>query len=142
MASALRSRLLGLPNILLVLFLIALTAQFCVQNLGDSVQSSQQVVARIHIIEFRNALELFRLDVGRYLTTQEGLASLIRNPGTVEGWHGPYLAIKEIPADPWGHLYVYCCPGENGSYDLLSFGRDGKEGGNGEDRDVTFRSKR
>ena len=141
MATALRPIRLGLLDILLVLLLGALVMQFCVRNLGDSVPSSQTKVAQIYIFQLKGALELFRLEAGRYPNTQEGLAALIRNPGTIEDWHGPYLATKEIPADPWGHPYIYRSPGKYGYYDLLTYGRDGREGGRGEDQDIMITNR-
>ena len=87
--------------------------------------------------EFKNALEMFRFDVGRYPTTEEGLSALVRNPGILQ-WRGPYGSAKEIPADPWGHPYAYRCPGKHGGYDLLSYGRDRKKGDNAEDQIITI----
>ncbi len=82
------------------------------------------------------ALDTFRLDVGRYPTTQEGLEILRRQPGGLERWDGPYLK-KGVPQDPWGKPYVYSGPGEHGPYDLLSYGADGAPGGDKDNRDVT-----
>ena len=80
------------------------------------------------------ALDQYRLDVGAYPSTQEGLQALMTNPG-VENWDGPYLK-KNLPMDPWGKPYLYQQPGSQGEYDLSSYGRDGKVGGEGEDKDV------
>jgi general secretion pathway protein G len=95
------------------------------------------LLARIQISEFKTGLDLFRFDTGLHPNVEEGLTALIRNPGTAN-WHGPYLKMKEIPADPWEHPYVYRCPGISDSYDILSYGRDGKEGGKGLDQDITY----
>ncbi len=80
------------------------------------------------------ALDQFRLDVGRYPTTQEVLNALVTNPG-IENWEGPYLT-KGLPNDPWGKAYHFQSPGSHGEYDLYSYGRDGTQGGEGEDKDV------
>ena len=83
------------------------------------------------------ALDTFRLDVGRYPTTQEGLGALVQRPFGLERWDGPYLK-KGVPADPWGHPYFYRGPGEGGRpYDVYSLGADGAPGGDGNNRDVT-----
>ena len=80
-------------------------------------------------------LDAFRLDVGRYPSTSEGLNALVTNPG-VEGWNGPYLK-KGLPNDPWKKPYQYQAPGEHGDYDIVSYGADGAPGGEGESKDVT-----
>jgi len=82
-----------------------------------------------------SAFDAFRLDTGRYPTTEEGLKSLREKPSGIENWEGPYLP-KEIPVDPWGKPYVYKAPGEHGDYDLISYGLDGAEGGEGENQDI------
>ena len=121
-----------------VLLVGALATCFFVSRLYTPNVRSQQQIAKIQIMELKSALELFHSDVGRYPSSQEGLSALIRDPGTAEGWNGPYTGIKEIPADPWSHPYVYRCPGKQRQYDLLSFGHDGKEGGSGIDQDITY----
>ena len=83
-----------------------------------------------------HVLDTFRLDVGRYPTTQEGLAALNQKPGGVDRWDGPYLK-KEVPPDPWGKPYIYKSPGEKGDFDLLFYGKDGQPGGAGENADLT-----
>jgi general secretion pathway protein G len=85
---------------------------------------SESKIAQIHISDFKLALQAFFADTSRFPTTAEGLDALVRNPGNLEGWNGPYLA-KDVPLDPWGRAYVYKCPGEHGEFDLYSYGRDG-----------------
>ena len=82
------------------------------------------------------ALDQFRLDVGRYPTTEEGLQVLVAAPSNEPAWAGPYLK-KGVPADPWGRPYVYTQPGSHADFDLLSYGKDGRAGGSGEDADIT-----
>ena len=82
------------------------------------------------------ALDQFKLDVGRYPSSQEGLQALQQSPGNAPGWEGPYLK-KEVPRDPWGSPYQYRSPGEHGEYDLASLGSDSAAGGDGEATDVT-----
>ncbi|MBM4139883.1 MAG: type II secretion system protein GspG [Nitrospira sp.] len=92
-------------------------------------------IARNQIELLGQALDQFRLYVGRYPTTGEGLQALMRNPG-IRKWEGPYLK-KEIPMDPWGRPYIYVSPGKHGDYDLFSLGKDGIPGGTGENEDIT-----
>ena len=99
------------------------------------VSSAKQKAAKAQIELFGTALDTFRIDVGRYPTTEEGLKALREKPSGAEEWQGPYLP-KEIPLDPWGRPYIYKSPGEHGDYDLVSYGRDGVQGGEGEDEDI------
>ena len=92
--------------------------------------------ARIQIETLGTALDTFRLDVGRYPSTQEGLAALRQRPFGTDRWDGPYLK-KDVPKDPWDHPYYYRSPGDAGRpYDLLSYGADGGPGGDGDNRDI------
>jgi general secretion pathway protein G len=101
------------------------------------LEKTPSQIAKIQIMELKGALQLFSWDTGRYPTTSEGLDALVRKPGNPESWRGPYLSKVEVPKDPWYNPYVYRCPGQHGPYDLFSYGRDGIEGGEGEDADVT-----
>jgi general secretion pathway protein G len=98
---------------------------------------SKAKAAKIQIESFSSALDLYFLDVGRYPTTSEGLAALVRRPGSVTTWNGPYLKGGQVPADPWGNPYVYRSPGDHGTYDIMSYASDGQEGGTGAATDVT-----
>lgn len=92
--------------------------------------------ARAQIELLGTALDTFRLDNGRYPSSQEGLAALRQRPFGVDRWDGPYLK-KDVPGDPWGRPYFYRSPGEGGRpYDLLSYGADGAPGGDGDSRDI------
>ena len=129
-----RSRGFTLIEILVVVIIIGLLAALVGPRLFTRVGKSKQAAAQAQIELFGVALDNFRLDVGRYPTTQEGLEVLQKNPG-VDNWDGPYLK-KEVPQDPWGKAYVYKAPGEHGEYDLISYGADGAPGGEGESVDV------
>jgi general secretion pathway protein G len=85
---------------------------------------------------FGTALDTFRLDVGRYPTSDEGLQALRQKPGGLERWDGPYLK-KDLPLDPWSKPYAYRSPGEHGPYEIVSYGADGTPGGEGDNRDIT-----
>jgi len=100
------------------------------------VGKSEVKVARAQVKALEDALDQYRLDVGRYPASQPGLAALNDAPAGEARWQGPYLR-KAVPNDPWGHPYQYRAPGEHGEYDLWSFGRDGQAGGSGEDADIT-----
>lgn len=123
-----------LIEIMVVVIIIGLLAALVGPQLFGRVGKSRQSAAQAQIELFGVALDNFRLDVGRYPTTSEGLDALQKNPG-VDNWDGPYLK-KEIPMDPWGKSYVYKSPGEHGDYDLLSYGGDGAVGGDGENSDI------
>jgi general secretion pathway protein G len=124
-----------LMEILVVVIIIGLLAALVGPRLFGKVSLAKQKAAKAQIELFGTALDTFRLDIGRYPTTEEGLKALREKPSGVEGWQGPYLP-KELPVDPWGRAYVYKSPGQNGDYDLISYGLDGAEGGEGENLDI------
>ena len=124
-----------LIEILVVITIIALMAGLVGPRVYKYLAGANVKTAKVQIENFGTALDAFRLETGRYPTTEEGLAALREKPSGVEGWQGPYLA-KEIPVDPWKRPYVYKCPGEHGEYDIISYGADGVEGGEGENQDV------
>jgi len=82
-------------------------------------------------------MELFHIDVGRYPSSTEGLAALVKSPGNITGWNGPYLAKGDVPQDPWGRPYIYQAGQNAGSFEIKSLGADGKEGGTDENADVS-----
>lgn len=124
-----------LVELLVVMVIIGLLAALVGPRLFPKLGKGKQAAAKAQIELLGQALDQFRLDVGRYPTTQEGLNALVTNPG-LERWDGPYLK-KDVPKDPWDRPYHYQSPGEHGEYDLFSYGRDGSPGGEGEDKDVT-----
>ena len=124
-----------LVEILVVIIIIGLLAALVGPRLFGKVSTAKQKAAKAQIELFGTALDTFRLDIGRYPTTEEGLKALREKLSGVENWEGPYLP-KEIPVDPWNKAYVYKSPGEHGDYDLISYGLDGAEGGEGENQDI------
>ncbi len=124
-----------LIELLVVMVILGMLAALVGPRLFGHVGKSQQQAAKAQIVLIEEALDAFRLDTGRYPTTSEGLNALTTGPG-VEGWSGPYLK-KTTPNDPWGRPYQYQSPGSHGEYDLLSFGKDGAPGGEGENKDIT-----
>lgn len=125
-----------LLELLVVMVIIGLLAGFVAPRYFAQVGKSQVKVARAQIDALDKALDQFRIDVGRYPTSEEGLQALTANPSSDPNWSGPYLK-KVAPMDPWGHPYVYEQPGSHSDFDLLSYGRDGRPGGTGEDADIT-----
>ncbi|TAN45588.1 MAG: type II secretion system protein GspG [Nitrospirae bacterium] len=126
----------SLVELLVVMVIIGLLASLVAPKLFPKLGKGKQAAAKAQIELYGEALDHFRLDVGRYPTTQEGMNALIANPGGVAKWDGPYLK-KGIAADPWGAPYIYQSPGAHGDYDLYSYGRDAKPGGEGEDADIS-----
>lgn len=125
-----------LLELLVVMVIIGLLAGFVAPRYFAQVGKSQVKVARAQIDALDKALDQFRLDVGRYPTTEEGLQALVVAPSGEARWSGPYLK-KSVPSDPWGRPYVYQQPGTHGDFDLVSLGKDGRPGGSGEDADLT-----
>ena len=125
-----------LIELLVVIIIIGLLAALVGPKLFGRVGKGKQAAAQAQIELFGAALDNFRLDVGRYPTSEEGLKAMLVNPGAVENWDGPYLKKQEIPLDPWVHPFVYKSPGEHGDYDIISYGGDGVAGGDGENQDI------
>jgi len=126
-----------LIEILVVLVLIGVVLGIVGGNFIGRGEKAKADAAKIEIGQIGQTLDLFKLEVGRYPTSQEGLQALISAPPGVNNWNGPYWKKNEIPKDPWGNEYKYATPGQHGAYDLLSYGADGKEGGEGPNKDIT-----
>lgn len=132
-------RAFTLIEILVVIAVIAILASLVAPNVFQHVGTARSTTARSQLEMLATALDAYRLDTGRYPTSAQGLAALetipsIDPPST---WRGPYLR-RALPADPWGNPYVYLAPGDVNptGYDLLSYGADGRPGGEGEDADI------
>ncbi|MEM7224696.1 MAG: type II secretion system major pseudopilin GspG [Pseudomonadota bacterium] len=126
-----------LVELLVVLIILGLIAAFAAPQVLKYLGGAKTDSAQIQIERLSGVLDLYRLDVGRYPSEQEGLEVLVEAPSDAPGWNGPYLKRADSLTDPWGRPYVYRFPGENGEYDLFSLGADGQEGGDGESQDVT-----
>jgi general secretion pathway protein G len=130
-----RDRGFTLIEMLIVMVILGLLAALVGPRMFGKVGKSRQKAAKAQISLFETALDTYKLDTGKYPSTSEGLQALRVKPEGVERWDGPYLP-KDIPKDPWGHLYDYRSPGEHGDYDILSYGADGTSGGQDEDEDI------
>ena len=124
-----------LLELLVVIVIIGLLAGYVAPRYFSQVGKSEVQVARAQIDAFEKALDQYRLDTSRYPSTEQGLDALMTKPASEARWQGPYLK-RSAPPDPWGRPYVYRAPGANGEFELVSFGRDGKPGGTGEDADI------
>ena len=124
-----------LIELLVVVVIIGLLAGLVAPRYFGQVGKSNVNIARAQIDSLGKALDAYRLDVGNYPTTEQGLAALITKPDGVDRWQGPYLQ-KQVPMDPWSRPYRYKAPGDHGDYDLSSYGADGQPGGTGENVDV------
>lgn len=116
--------------------IIGLLAGYVGPKYFSQIGKSEIKATQAQIDALEKALDQYRLDVGRYPSTEQGLAALIKRPAGENRWHGPYLK-KDVPADPWGGAYQYLQPGEHGEFDLFSFGKDGRAGGEDESAGIT-----
>jgi general secretion pathway protein G len=124
-----------LLELLVVLVILGLLAAYVGPRYFSQLGKSEVKSARAQIAGLEKALEQYRIDVGRYPSTEQGLQALMTRPADTPRWAGPYLS-KALPPDPWGQAYRYTAPGERGEFDLYSLGRDGRPGGEGLDADV------
>ena len=126
-----------LLELLVVIVIIGLLAAYVGPKYFSQLGKSEVTIAKAQIGAFEKSLDTYRLDVGRYPNTEEGMAALLVAPPTSGSkWNGPYLK-KALPLDPWGHPFQYRSPGTKGDFEILSLGRDGQPGGTGEDADIT-----
>ncbi len=129
-----------LLEIIVVVFILGLLAAIVAPKIIGRTDDARIADARIQIRNFETALKLYKLDNGFYPETSQGLRALVEQPTTgripQKYREGGYLEQKTIPDDPWGNPYLYLCPGIHGDFDIVSFGADGREGGEGKDADI------
>jgi general secretion pathway protein G len=130
-----RSAGFTLIELLVVMIIIGLLAALVGPRMFGKVDRARQQAAKAQIELFATALDTYRLDVGYYPSTEQGLPALRDAPPNETRWDGPYLP-KEIPLDPWNRPYIYKSPGDHGEYDILSLGQDGQLGGEKNDKDI------
>jgi general secretion pathway protein G len=137
-----KARMSGMTliEILVVLVLLGIIMSVIASNFIGRGEKAKADAAKLEIAQISQHLDLFKLEVGRYPTTQEGLQALLSAPSGVNNWNGPYWKKNVLPKDPWGNEYKYTSPGTSGqAYDIVSYGADGKEGGDGVNKDITNR---
>jgi len=125
-----------LIELLVVLAIIGLLAGLVGPQVMKHLGSSKTKAAKVQIEDLAGALDMYRMDVGRYPSTEEGLKALVEKPANARAWNGPYLRKNNVPQDPWVYDYHYASPGEHGRFDIYSLGADNAPGGEGEDQDV------
>jgi general secretion pathway protein G len=125
-----------LLELLVVMVIIGLLAGYVGPRYFAQIGKSEIKLARAQIDALEKSLDQYRLDTGHYPSMEDGLAALVARPASEPKWDGPYLK-KGVPQDPWGNPYVYRIPGEHSEFDLLSYGKDGQLGGEGEAADIT-----
>ena len=124
-----------LIELLIVMVIISLLAALVAPRFFGQEKKAKQRGAKGQIALLESAVDTYRLDIGRYPTSEQGLKALRERPDGIDKWDGPYLR-KELPLDPWGNPFVYESPSEHGEYAILSYGADGKPGGEGIDMDI------
>lgn len=125
-----------LLELLVVVVIIGILAGYVGPKYFAQIGKSERQAALAQIDAFDKALDQYRLDVGRYPTTEQGLNALNTAPAGVDKWRGPYLK-KAVPTDPWGQAYIYRQPGKSGDFDIVSYGKDGQPGGSGDAEDIS-----
>lgn len=128
-----------LLELLVVMVIIGLLVGYVGPRYFSQLGKSEVNAAQAQIDAIETALDIYRLDMGRYPSQEQNLNVLWQAPENTDRWQGPYLENK-IPADPWGQAYVYRFPGELGEFDLFSYGADGQAGGDGNDADIYGRA--
>jgi general secretion pathway protein G len=126
-----------LLELLIVIAILGMLAVLGTMQLTSYLGRARTDTAKLQIDQLVTAIDVFRIDVGRFPTTDEGLNALFDLPPTATGWRGPYLRKPEAMRDPWGKPFISRQPGEHGAYDRVSYGADSRPGGSGEDLDVT-----
>ncbi len=126
-----------LVEMLVVITIIGLIMGLIGPRVLNYLSESKIKAAKIQLQSFGSALDLFYLDAGRFPSTAEGLAALVRRTPGIAAWNGPYLKGGNVPNDPWSNPYIYRSPGERGAYDIMSYGSDGQEGGTGTAADIS-----
>ena len=127
----------SLLELVIVLIILGTIMAFLAPRIFGNVERANAARAKAQIEQISGQLEIMRLEVGRYPNTQEGLRSLLEKPPGMDRWGGPYVKDQAILRDPWGNEFKYAAPGQGKPFDLASLGADGKEGGEGDNRDIT-----
>lgn len=124
-----------LLELLVVMVIIGLLAGYVGPKYFTQIGKSEIKATKAQIDALEKSLDQYRLDIGHYPSTEQGLIALYKQPSSEPKWQGPYIK-KLPPPDPWGNAYVYKSPGEHGEVDIISLGNDGRAGGSGEAADI------
>lgn len=125
-----------LLELLVVLAILGALAGLVGPQVMKHLSKSKVQTAKVQIEELAAAMDMYRLDTGRYPSSEQGLLALVEKPGDNDFWNGPYLRKNKIPKDPWNNDYHFASPGKHGQFDIYSLGMDEKEGGEGENQDI------
>lgn len=130
-----RARGFTLLELLVVVVIIGVLVAYVAPRYFQQIGKSERTAALDQIDALRKAIDAYWLDTGHFPPADQGLEALVTKPDADPKWNGPYLQ-KHVPLDPWGNPYIYRVPGANSDYELMSYGKDGKAGGDGEDADI------
>jgi general secretion pathway protein G len=133
-----RSRGFSLLELVIVLIILGTIMAFLAPRIFGNVERANQQLAKAKMEQISGQLEIMRLEAGRYPNSQEGLRALLEKPAGMDRWSGPYVKDAATLKDPWGNDFKYTAPGATRPFDLLSLGADGREGGEGENKDIAF----
>jgi general secretion pathway protein G len=125
-----------LMELLVVLAILGLLMSLVGPRVLNQLGGAKTKTAAIQIKDLEQSLEMYKLDVGHFPSTNEGLEALVKQPSGAAGWNGPYLKSEKVPQDPWKRDYHYKYPGEHGELDIFTYGQNGTPGGEGEDQDI------
>lgn len=132
-----KSKGFTLLELLVVMVIIGLLVSYVGPRYFAQLGKSERGTAMAQMEALSKALDTYRLDIGHYPTSEQGLAALVIKPNDETRWNGPYLQ-KKVPLDPWGKPYIYRFPGQSGDFDLVSYGQDGQAGGQDAAADITY----
>lgn len=125
-----------LIELMVVIVILGILATIMMPKILERPEQARRMKAKVQIRNLQSALAFFKTDTGRFPTTSEGLDVLVADPG-LKGWkQGGYMEGGRVPMDPWGNSYLYVCPGMHDDYDLESYGKDGEDGGSGDNADI------
>ncbi len=136
LSSTARASGFTLIELLVVLAILGLLAGLVGPRVLSQLGGAKSKTVAVQIRDLEQAIDLFRLDVGRFPSAQEGLNALVQRPASAAGWNGPYLRGNSLPVDPWGNAYRFTLPGRHGDIDIYSYGADNAPGGTGENADI------
>jgi general secretion pathway protein G len=127
-----------LIELLVVLVILGLLGSIVGPQVMKYLGGAKSDTAKAQVEQLATSLDTYKIEVGRYPNSSEGLKALVEAPSGATNWNGPYLKKKQVPKDPWGNEYQYRSPGESGDFDLFTLGADNAQGGQGENKDIVY----